>query len=229
MTSIKMCNFRPGQLDLRVSIGSSVEHSRLTSPGFSHLDAIHQREQAHIAACDQGATEETGVKDLEVTSPWMKRTDWARVYDGTRRDLLVRISEVRKSWSYNQDFPIGQHEGTNLVSKKSDELKIWLLMEALDRALDRCEETMRRTGHPILCWLNSGSRNRFYQKPFGFLGRAATRQRYRRLFQRIIPFIFRAYNMTPAVRHRLPFPAHLTPTAFHVLAPTPGRKQKCEA
>ena len=93
---------------------------------------------------------------------------------------------VRKSWSYNQDFPIGQHEGTNLVSKKSDEQKIWQLMAALDRALDRCEETMRRTGHPILCWVNSGSRTRFYPKPFGFLGRAATRQRYGRLFQRAI-------------------------------------------
>ena len=81
--------------------------------------------------------QETGVKELELTSPWMKRTDWARVYDGTRRDLLVRITVVRKSWSYKQDFPIGHHEGTNLVSKKSDEQKIGQLMEALDRALDR--------------------------------------------------------------------------------------------
>jgi hypothetical protein len=168
--------------------------------GSSHLDAIHQRERAYIAACDREAMQETGVKKLELTSPWMERTKWAHVYEGTRRDLLVKISEVRKSWSYNQDFPIGHHEGVNLVSKRSDEQKIWQLMAALDRALDRCEETMRRTGHPILCWLNSGSRTRFYQKPFGFLGRAATRQRYRRLFQRIIPFIFRAYNMTPAMR-----------------------------
>lgn len=122
------------------------------------------------------------MKELELTSLWMKRTDWAGVYDGTQRDLFVRITEVRKSWSYKQDFPIGHYEGTNLVSKKSDEQKIWQLMEALDRALDWCEETMRRTGHPILCWLNLGSRNRFYQKPFGFLGRAATRRRYRRLF-----------------------------------------------
>lgn len=95
--------------------------------------------------------QETGVKGLELTSPWMKRTDWGRVYEGTQRHLLVRTSEVRKSWSYNQDFPIGQHEGTDLVSKKSDKQKIWQLMTALDRALDRCEETMRRTGHPILC------------------------------------------------------------------------------
>lgn len=168
--------------------------------GSAHLEAIHQREQAHIAARNRDAMHETGMKELELTSPWMERTQWAQVYEGTRRDLLVKISEVRKSWSYNQDFPIGQHEGVNLVSWRSDEQKIWQLMAALDRALDRCEETMRRTGHPILCWLKSGSATRFYQKPFGFLGRAATRQRYRRLFQRFLAFIFRAYNMTLAVR-----------------------------
>jgi hypothetical protein len=58
--------------------------------------------------------QETGVKVLELTSPWMERTKWAYVYEGTRRDLLVKTSEVRKAWSYNQDFPIGQHEGVNL-------------------------------------------------------------------------------------------------------------------
>ncbi|KFZ16365.1 hypothetical protein V501_02264 [Pseudogymnoascus sp. VKM F-4519 (FW-2642)] len=95
----------------------------------------------------------------------------------------------------------GEHQGVQSISRKADEKKIRQLMMALDRALDRCEDTMRRTGHPILCWLNSGSRNRFYQKPFSYLGRAATRQRYRRLFQRIIPFLFRALNMTAAVRN----------------------------
>ncbi|KAH8591171.1 hypothetical protein B0O99DRAFT_719407, partial [Bisporella sp. PMI_857] len=168
--------------------------------GSAHLDAIHQRERAYIAACDREAMQETGIKELELTSLWMERTQWAHVYEGTRRDLLVRISEVERASSYDRDFPIGQHEGVNLVSPRSDEQKIWQLMAALGRALDRCEETMRCTGHPILCWLKSGSATRFYQKPFGFLGRAATRQRYRRLFQRFLPFIFRAYNMTPAAR-----------------------------
>ena len=166
----------------------------------SHLEAIHERERARIAARNRETMQETGVKELELTSPWMERTQWARVYEGTRRDLLVKTTEVRRAWSYDQEFFIGQHGGVDLVSPRRDEQKIWQLMAALGRVLDRCEETMRRTGHPILCWLKSGSATRFYQQPFGFLGRAATRQRYRRLFQRFFPFIFRAYNMTPAMR-----------------------------
>ncbi len=166
----------------------------------THLEAVHRRERAYIAARDREAMHETGVKELELTSPWMERTRWAEVYEGAERDLLVRISEVERAHSYDRDFAIGQHKGVNLVSPRADEQKIWQLVAALGRALDRCEETMRYTGHPILCWLKSGSASRFYQKPFGFLGRAASRQRYRRLFQRFLPFIFRAYNMTPAVR-----------------------------
>lgn len=105
----------------------------------------------------------------------------------------------RTAWARDRNFGIGEHQGIQLISLAAGELKIRRLMVALDRALDRCEEIMRRTGHPILCWLNSGSRNRFGQRPFAFLGKAATRQRYRRLFQRFLPFIFRAYNMAPAV------------------------------
>jgi hypothetical protein len=119
----------------------------------AHLEAVHRRERAYIAARDREAMRETGVKELELTSPWMERTRWAHVYEGARRDLLVRISEVERACSHNRDFAIGQHKAVNLVSLRSDEEKIWQLMAAFGRALDRCEETMRHTCHPILCWL----------------------------------------------------------------------------
>ncbi|OBT42125.1 hypothetical protein VE00_08325 [Pseudogymnoascus sp. WSF 3629] len=168
----------------------------------SHLEAMHEREREHIAAYNRAAKQERGSKELELTGLWMERTQWAQIYDGARRDLLVRISQMERqpAWARGGGFSIGEHQGVQIISRKADEKKIRQLMMALDRALDRCEDTMHRTGHSILCWLNSGSRNRFYQKPFSFLGRAATRQRYGRLFQRIIPFLFRAFNMTAAAR-----------------------------
>jgi hypothetical protein len=60
----------------------------------SHLEAIHERERAHSAARNRETMQETGVKELELTSPWMERTQWARVYEGTRRDLLVKTTEM---------------------------------------------------------------------------------------------------------------------------------------
>jgi hypothetical protein len=121
----------------------------------SYLEAIHERERAYVAASGQAVMQETGSKELELTSWWMERTQCAHVYDGARQDLLVRITQVeRKSWSRNGDFVIGEHQGVQLVSHAADELKIRRLMASLDRALDRCEETMRCKGHPILCWVN---------------------------------------------------------------------------
>jgi hypothetical protein len=164
------------------------------------LKAIHQRERAHIAHNERQAMQDTGSKDLALTTPWMERTKWAYVYEGARRDLLVRLSEVGPAWVHGRDFLIGEYKGVNLVSGRCHEQKIWQLIVALDRALDRCEETMRHTGHPLLCWLNTIYSHRFYPKPFGFLGRAATRQRYRRLWRRFIAFLFRAYRLAPEVR-----------------------------
>ena len=167
----------------------------------SYLEAIHKRERALVADSEREAMKKIGSKELELTILWMERTQWARVYDGARRDLLVRTSQVENpTRSQSGDFSKGEHQGVQLVSCAADELKIGRLMAALEHALDRCEETMRRRGHPILCWLNTSSRNRFDQRPFAFLGKAATRQRSRRLFQSLIPFLFRPYNMAPAVR-----------------------------
>jgi hypothetical protein len=57
--------------------------------GSSHLDAIHQRERAHIAACDQEAMQETGVKELELTSPWMEANR------DLREDLPIMLRYAR--------------------------------------------------------------------------------------------------------------------------------------
>jgi hypothetical protein len=62
----------------------------------SYLEAIHERERAHVATSERAALQETGSKELELTSLWIDRTKWPEVYDGARRELLVRISQVEK-------------------------------------------------------------------------------------------------------------------------------------
>ena len=49
-----------------------------------------------------------GSKELD--SLWMERARWATVYEGARRDLLVRISQVERS--HNRDFSIKEHQGS---------------------------------------------------------------------------------------------------------------------
>ena len=42
--------------------------------GSSHLEAIHERERAYVAASERAAMQETGSKELELTSLWIERT-----------------------------------------------------------------------------------------------------------------------------------------------------------
>lgn len=75
-----------------------------------------------------------------------------------------------------------------------------MLIDAMDRAFDRCEETLNRTSGSILCWLHTYHGTRFYPKPFKRLFREASRQKYRRLWKKFIVFIFRAYRMARRLR-----------------------------
>jgi hypothetical protein len=67
--------------------------------------------------------------------------------------MLVRLTEIGPRWRHSQDVRLGCHNGVDLISLADNEKRIWIFLQAVDQALDRCEETMRCTGRPILCWL----------------------------------------------------------------------------
>jgi hypothetical protein len=107
------------------------------------------------------------------------------------------------SIGYTTAFCIGEHKGAKLISSAEDEQKISRLVVVVDHMLNRCEETMRRTGRPILCWLRTWHGSSCLPQPFQFLGRPSSRKQYRLYFKRFVAFIFRAYRMGPALRKTL--------------------------
>jgi Orsellinic acid/F9775 biosynthesis cluster protein D len=188
-------------------------------PSSNHLREMHNEEMAIISQHSQLREldpSDTGLDIMELTSPWMNRTKWPRIYQDCRRDILVRLSEVGSSWFHSRDVRLDRRDNPNVVSLARNEAKIWVLLQGIDQALDRCEETMRRTGRPILCWLASIKPGEFCPRPFAFLGRAASRQRYRRLWKKFIAFIFRLYCM-PAAKRWSVFRIKLTSDQFEWL------------
>jgi hypothetical protein len=102
------------------------------------------------------------------------------------------------------DLTIGQSEhSTNITSPSEDEQKIWHVTQAIQLGLFRCEETMRRTGRPFLCWLITTRPSHCFPKPFKFLARERTRRSYRRWLKGFLAFIFRAWRMEPGQRSTL--------------------------
>jgi hypothetical protein len=114
--------------------------------------------------------------------------------------MLVRLTEIGPRWLHSQDMRLGCHDSIDMFSLAHNEKRIWILLQAADQALGRCEETMRCTGRPILCWLASTKSNEFCPRPFTLLSRKASRQRYRRLWKKFIAFAFRFYHLPAATR-----------------------------
>src|SRR6187402_299577 len=107
-------------------------HRPATGPETrAHLLSVWEREHMHLEREDQPRvySTDTGTRTLAATGPWMDRTRWPITYQNVRRDIGQGLRDSDK----------------NLWSCWQDEQKISCLMGAVDRMLDRCEETMQHT------------------------------------------------------------------------------------
>ena len=86
---------------------------------------------------------DAGIDDLALASNWMRRTNWARTFDGVDRRLLMRLAE--------HPAPNGRRLvfgslGTNTIfSDAMDEQRLLDIGPAIDRFFDRCEDPVRHT------------------------------------------------------------------------------------
>jgi hypothetical protein len=112
--------------------------------------------------------------------------------------ILIAMTQPPDRYSCAHGFPLGFYQGLELQSPVEDELCIQMILNALDRVYDRCEETVELTGQPILCWLRSHHRNQAYRLPFQLVSKSASRLRYRRLSKRFCTFLLRFRRLGPA-------------------------------
>ena len=168
-----------------------------------HLESVREREQARREEQQRTALTDMGTQTLQNTGPWMERTRWPITYQGIRRDVLLGLAELPVVHD-GVDLTIGQSEhDSNITSPAGDEQKIWHLTQAVQAVLDRCEETMRRTGRPLLCWLITTRPSPCFPKPFKFLAREQTRRSYRRWLKGFLAFVLRAWRMESGKRSTL--------------------------
>jgi hypothetical protein len=97
------------------------------------------------------------------------------------------MTEISSRYSQCCGLSLGHHEASELRSPAADERRLDQVMQAVDRLFDRCEETVHRTGQPILTWLQSQYPTVVARQPFRLVGRQGTRYRYRRIWKRFFP------------------------------------------
>ncbi|KAF7173667.1 hypothetical protein CNMCM6106_007708 [Aspergillus hiratsukae] len=145
----------------------------------------------------------SGQSTYEGTRPWLERTQWISTYQGVPRDILKRLMLLPAMSSTKHGLQLGFFKGRALTSSAADEERIYHLISALDPMLDRCEETMRRTGHPLLAWLKSHAISEPSPRPFSFLGTQQARSRYRRTWKQFITFALRVFRLGPVVSQEI--------------------------
>jgi hypothetical protein len=98
-----------------------------------------KRERAHQRAEEQEQTHSINLTTPASagTRPWMERTRLESTYQSLH--IRVYIPRTRQS---------AERRGKTCTLNET-------LIRLTDHVLDRCEDTMRHTGHTILCWLRS--------------------------------------------------------------------------
>lgn len=148
--------------------------------------------------------------DPMLSSNWMRRTCWAHMFSSTNLPLLLKMIQS-PMMTHGEQVVLGALGDKEIVSEVSIERKLHTISMAIDRFLDRCEDTVNHTDHSLLCWLRSQHHGKVYKAPFELPGREATKKRYRMLWKRIAFFCIRAHLIRVQDRHsdilNLPFSA----------------------
>jgi hypothetical protein len=138
---------------------------------------------------------------------WLTRTRWPTTYTGVRRDILVKLTQLPDRRRLNQDYNINSdndgrtsdEDRQGVYNTSYDEQRIACLLDAVGRVLERCEDTVRHTGEPLLRWLNSCDPLRSRVRPFQ-LPLLGTRLGYVQVWKRCLAFVFRYYRMPAEAR-----------------------------
>jgi hypothetical protein len=113
---------------------------------------LHHNERERITG--RGAvvaTADMSSVDMALNTNWMRRTSWAKTFAGANRKLLVELA--RPSCVARGGLYLGTYSDRKLYSSKKDERRLALMIDALDRVFDQCEDTVEHTDVSIRCWL----------------------------------------------------------------------------
>jgi hypothetical protein len=185
--------------EIRSSTDSSLDQT--STPRLQRLEQLHIEELEHITRRGTAVANDRESTDMTVNTNWMRRTGWAETFADAVRQLLVQLTQLPRIAT--QDLYLGDYGTIEICSSREDEYRLSLLVAAVDRVFDRCEETVRHTDGSIRCLLRSSYPDRTYKMPFELVGRKATTGGYRRIFKKAVCFCVRFWRLETSTRQKL--------------------------
>lgn len=156
-----------------------------------------RKEEVERVARRQLSMEAGDREDPLLSSNWMRRTGRTNLFSGTDRSVLVALSRPPAAHAGGSD--VGGERGEKVVFSATDERRLALVGDTIDRFLDRCEDTSCHTDHSLRCWLRSHFPGRYYKSLFELPSRDSTRTQYRTLWKRMVYFCIRIHLLGESV------------------------------
>lgn len=155
------------------------------------------------------------------TTPWLQYTRWPQLFRNRPLDIITASTRQPAQGPNrdNEDYLLGVWRGIPLRSSAAAEVRLRLLMRAVDDVFDRAEATLACTSYRSRCWLSSYWKETFYNRPLRILPRR-TKERYKSRWKHFICYLFRALALEPRQRreiYNLPLRADEIRMMRHVL------------
>jgi hypothetical protein len=131
-----------------------------------------RKEELERAARRQHSIEVGEREDPLLSSNWMRRTGWTKLFLGTNRSILVALS--RPPTAHADGFDVGGEHGEGITFSAANERRLAVMSVAIDWFWDRCDDTLRHTDHSLRCCLRSHYPGRSYKLPFELPNRNST-------------------------------------------------------
>jgi len=137
-----------------------LERRRLDNPNSSHpiSEARQKRVEELLLAEQQHINNEKGSNclpendnwgDSALHRPWLQRTGWVSLFQHTRRDILINLTQSPQRLA-NTALPLGSYNGVNLTSSSEDEAKLRQVSYAIDLCLAVAKKPLRILTFPFL-------------------------------------------------------------------------------
>jgi hypothetical protein len=119
----------------------------------------------------------TADDDQVESSPWLRRTNWMKQFEGKDMNALIQLTNMRD----------GTEAGFTAIKKS--------VLRIITKCLDGVWDCDRRGWQQIRFWLYSHDKLRAHEKPFRKDYRSETVSRYASWWSQLIWFCYSAFNV----------------------------------
>jgi hypothetical protein len=110
--------------------------------------ALHDEERRRLSnKANEFSAIDTELDDPAALTSWMRRTGWVELFDGVNRSLLYQLCTSPTVDGFS--LSLGHYGTQSLWSSVEDERYLAAISCAVDRFLNRCEDTCYNAQSPV--------------------------------------------------------------------------------